>query len=90
MQPEIYGLYDEIVTQRKTLGALRSAMANVTNMDEAERFSERIKGINEAIAKDTKELGKLLDEADEIEAESVRYETPDEFLGAFASGTESE
>ena len=90
MEPEIYRLYDDIVTQRKTVGALRSAMTNVSNLDEADRFSKRIDGLNATITEDTTELDRLLDEVDEIEATSVQYEMPEEFLGAFGPDTEPE
>lgn len=90
MEPEIYGLYDEITSQRRTVGALRAAMANVTSLEEAERFSKRIEEINREINANTGKLGELLNRADEIEAASVHYQTPEEFLGVLETDTESE
>ena len=90
MEPEIYRLYNDIVNQRKTIGALRSAMANVTDLEEAERFSKRIRELDKTIIKNTEDLDKLLNEADEIEAKSIRYKMPEEFLEAFTTGTEPE
>ncbi|MBI5116346.1 hypothetical protein HZA56_07710 [Candidatus Poribacteria bacterium] len=84
MEPEIYRLYDQIATQRKTLGALRSAMLNVASVEEAEKFSKRIEEIDNSVAENSDKLGKLLDRADEISAMGVRYVPPEEFRGAFA------
>ncbi|RJP73365.1 MAG: hypothetical protein C4532_04470 [Candidatus Abyssobacteria bacterium SURF_17] len=90
MEPEIYGLYDEITSQRRTVGALRAAMANVASIEEAERFSRRIEEMNREIDANTEKLGKLLNRADEIEAASVSYQTPEEFLGVLGPDMESE
>lgn len=86
MEPEIYRLYNEIITERKTIGALRSAMVNVTILEEAERFSKRIQELDKSIAENSEALDTLLNEADEIAATSVRYKMPEEFLEAFSSG----
>jgi hypothetical protein len=90
MAPEIYRLYEEITSQRRMSGSLRSGMANATSIEEADEFTKRIEAINKKIAESTEKLGKLLERADEIEATSVRYETPDEFRGALGPETESD
>ncbi|UCD59150.1 MAG: hypothetical protein JSV16_08690 [Candidatus Hydrogenedentota bacterium] len=88
MEPEIYRLYDEIAAQRRTVGAVRRAMLNVTSLEEADQFSKRIEKINKTIAENTGKLGELLGKADDIEATSVRYNVPEEFLGALSPSTE--
>jgi hypothetical protein len=87
---DIYRLYDTIQEKNQSIAALRSAMANVASMEEAEKFGERIEALKKEIEDDTKVLGRLLKKADEIEAASVRYETPPEFADAFGQKTESE
>jgi hypothetical protein len=89
-EPEIYRLYDQIASQRKTLGALRSAMLHIASVEEAEKFSKRIEGIDTSVAENSDKLGKLLDRADEIAATGVRYVPPEEFRGAFAPGKATE
>ncbi|MBI4831629.1 MAG: hypothetical protein HY801_08770, partial [Candidatus Lindowbacteria bacterium] len=42
MEPEIHRLYESIMAQRRSLGALRSAMLNVASIEEAEQFSKRM------------------------------------------------
>ncbi len=90
MEPEIYRLYEEITAQRRMSGALRSAMAKVTSVEEADEYSKRIEEVNKKISENTAKLGKLLKRADEIEATSVRYEVPEEFRGALRPQAESE
>ncbi len=90
MEPKIYNLSDEITEQRKTVNALRSAMLKVSSLEEAEKISARIEDIKQSIDDNVARLGLLLDRADEIEATSVRYVTPEQFRDALAPETESE
>ena len=57
-------------------------MLNMPSMDVAEKLSKRIEDITASMDRNQRELGKLLDRADEIEAVSVRYELPEKFREA--------
>jgi hypothetical protein len=90
MAPDIYQLYDEITENEELIDSLRSAMLNVSSLEEAEEFSKRIEEISEVIDKKTRMLDRLLKRADEIQEMSVTYEMPEEFLDAFPPEEEEE
>lgn len=83
MEPEIYRLYDEITETEQLIESYRSAMLNVSSLEEAEEFSKRIEETNNIIDEKKRALDRLLKRADEIQAMSVIYEMPEEFLGVF-------
>ena len=82
MAPEIYQLHDEISETEELIESLRSAMLNVSSIEEAEEFSKRIEETSELIDKKTRMLDRLLKRADEIQEMSRTYEMPEEFLDA--------
>lgn len=86
MEPEIYGLHDELTNQQKTIDSIRSAMLKAPSIDEAERLSQRIEEISNSMAENKRKLNRLLKRTDQIEAASVRYEVPDEFLEVLKPG----
>lgn len=90
MEQEIHRMHEELTTQKRTVESLRSAMLAISSINEADQFSERIEEVNESIAENTEKLNKLLKRADEIEAESVTYVTPEEFVDAVESEEEYE
>ena len=65
-------------------------MLAISSLDEVDQLSDRIEKFNESIAENTEKLNKLLKRADEIEAESVNYVTPEEFVGVLESEEEYE
>jgi Skp family chaperone for outer membrane proteins len=82
MEPEIYRLSNDIRGWRKTIDSLRQTMAGTASLEEADEFSGRIEELNQRVTEATERLGELLDRADEIEAASVHYVTPERFRGA--------
>lgn len=85
MEQEIHRLHEEVATHNRTVETLRSVMLAISSINEADQFSERIEVVNESIAENTEKLNKLLKRADEIEAESVTYVMPEEFVDAVES-----
>lgn len=90
MEVEISRLYDDITTRKRMVESLRAAMATTSTIEEADKFSQRIENVNKGISEKTEQLGKLLDRADAIEAESVRYVMPEEFREVMTPGTNTE
>jgi hypothetical protein len=90
MEPEVYRLHDEISETEALVDSLRSAMLSVSSLEEAEELSKRIEETSDTINKKTEELNKLLKRADEIQAVSVTYEIPEEFLNALPAEEEEE
>lgn len=77
---EIESLLTDIANQEKTVESLRTAMSNVASLEEADAFRERIETTGTMIAEKKEEVGRLVQRAYDIEAESIQYVPPDEFL----------
>jgi hypothetical protein len=80
MEEEIESLVQQIEDDREELEAYRNAMLNVGSFAEAQQFGKKAEKLKEAISKNEKELELIFKKADDIEAVSVRYITPEEFI----------
>ena len=83
MAPEVYQLDEEISEIEDLIDSLRSAMLNVASLEEADELSKRIEETTEQLEEKTRKLDSLLKRADAIQAMSVTYEMPEEFMDAF-------
>lgn len=90
MEAKIYGLHGELTSQQRAVESIRSAMLNVPSIEEAEKLSKRIEEITDSMTENQRKLNDLLKRADEIEAISVKYETPEEFIGVLEPQTDFE
>ncbi len=89
MSAAIDRLHEDLKRQAAQVDSLRAAML-VSTLEDAEDYSKRIDKISESIAENNKELGKLYSRADGIEAIGVKYEVPEEFIGALPPEEEFE
>jgi hypothetical protein len=80
MKEQIDQLVEEIEENREEVAAYRNAMLNVNSFNEAEEFGQKVKELDKKISESEKELDMLFKRADDIEAASVRYVTPEEFI----------
>jgi hypothetical protein len=81
LDEDIQKLDEELRHQTAMRDSLREAMLGIP-LEEAENYGRRIEEVGESISENTKKLNKLFRKADDIEAISVRYETPEEFIEA--------
>lgn len=80
MEKEIESLLADIANQEKVIESLREAMSNAASLEEADGFRDRIETTGTIVAEKNEELERLFQRADDIEAKSIRYVPPDEFL----------
>ncbi len=74
-------LDEELRHQTAMRDSLRKAMLGMP-LEEVEGYIKRIKETGESIIENTRKLNRLYSRADDIEAIGVKYETPEEFIGA--------
>lgn len=79
MSTAIDRLNEDLKGQAVQVDSLRAAML-VGTLEDADDYSKRIDKVSESIAENNKKLSKLYDRADDIEAISVKYEVPEEFI----------
>lgn len=85
LEEEIELRSEDLQSQNILVDSLRNAMLGGGSLEEVEKLGKRIEEISESILEDTRKINRLFRKADEIEASSVKYETPEEFIGVLDS-----